>query len=143
MQHLKVVTLVSFFALATVIAGCGGGGSSNSNTSTAASPTPTSVIHAEQNALPLAVAAKIPAGLKCSSQDIVWVNMHTKAFHDPGDPYYGKTKNGAYMCRADAIAQGDHPAGARHSHMNSSTTEATAAPEATATPRHRRHHGGD
>jgi len=71
--------------------------------------------------------------------------MHTKAYHDPGDPYYGKTRNGAYMCRDTANAQGYHPAGQRHKGMNSGNTmmEATpaaeATPEATATPHHRRH----
>ncbi|HZV78507.1 MAG TPA: hypothetical protein VFF60_02720 [Candidatus Binatus sp.] len=147
MQHLKAVTFIALFALSATLAGCGGGGSSNSNNAPAANPTATTVIQGEQNALPLAVAAKIPPGLKCAKSDIVWVNMHTKAFHDPGDPYYGKTKNGEYMCRADAIAAGDHPAGQRHSHMNSQSNntmmQATAAPapEATATPHyHRRHH---
>ncbi|HME81148.1 MAG TPA: hypothetical protein VKF82_03615 [Candidatus Eremiobacteraceae bacterium] len=145
MQHWKPVTLVASIAAAAVLAGCGGGGSSNSNTSSTAAPTPTSVIQGEQNALPLAVAAKIPAGLKCASSDIVWVNMHTKAFHDPGDPWYGKSKNGMYMCRADAVAQGDHPAGARHTHMGSQPNAmpaATPTPVETATPsgRHHRHH---
>lgn len=116
MQNFRIVTMVASLALSATLIGCGGGGSSNTSTATTA-PTPTSVAYAEQNALPLTVAAKIPAGLKCAKTDIVWVNMHTKAFHDPGDPYYGKTKNGEYMCRAGAVAAGDHPAGSRHTHM--------------------------
>lgn len=118
MQNLRIVTMVAALALSATLIGCGGG-SSNTSTSTSATtaPTPTSVAMAEQNALPLTVAAKIPPGLKCAKADIVWVNMHTKAFHDPGDPYYGKTKNGEYMCRAAAVAAGDHPAGSRHTHM--------------------------
>lgn len=136
MRHLKIVTLVASVALYGALTGCGGG-SSNTSASPAANPTATSVIQGEQNALPLAVAAKIPAGLKCSSQDIVWVNLHRKTFHDPGDPWYGKTKNGEYMCRADAIAAGDHPAGSRHAHMGSQPNnmmQATAAPTDTPTP---------
>src|SRR5260370_6086467 len=145
MQHSKLVTLVASPAFCAALSGCGGGGSSSSNTATTA-PTPTSVAYGEQNALPLSTAAKIPPGLKCGKEEIVWVNMHTKAFHDPGDPWYGKSKNGMYMCRADAVAQGDHPAGQRHTHMKSETTNNSmnnmnmpgGTMQATAPPRHHR-----
>ena len=138
----RIVTLVASVALIAALAGCGGSGSSNTSSSPAAAPTATSVIQGEQNALPLAVAAKIPPGLKCTSSDIVWVNLHRKTFHDPGDPWYGKTKNGEYMCRNDAVAAGDRPAGSRHAHMGSqpeTQTQATATPTETPTPGHRRH----
>ena len=135
MRHLKIVTMVASLALATTLFGCGGGSSNNSSSSTTATtaPTPTSVAYAEQNALPLAVAAKVPSGLKCASADVVWANMHTKAMHDPGDPYYGKTRNGAYMCRATAEAQGYHMAGARHTHMGTNRMNQTNASPAPAT----------
>ena len=145
MRQLKIVTFVASVALYVALTGCGGGGSSNSNSGPAANPTATSVIQGEQNALPLSVAAKIPAGLRCPSRDIVWVNMHTKAFHDPGDPWYGRTKNGQYMCRSDAIAAGDHPAGSHREHTGSQqNTEMQATPMPTEVPttagHHRRHH---
>ncbi len=140
LQHRHVIGVASV-VLAAALAGCGGGSQSQAPSP---APTATTVIQGEQNALPLAVAAAIPAGLKCGKPDIVWVNMHRKSFHDPGDPWYGKTKNGMYMCRADAVAAGDHPAGQRHSHMNSGNgsdmNTATAAPAETATPSGRRHH---
>ncbi len=135
MRHLKIVTTVASFAVASVLFGCGGGSSNNSSSSTTATsaPTPTSVAYAEQNSLPLAVAMKVPSGLKCAPADIVWANMHTKAFHDPGDPYYGKTKNGAYMCRATAEANGYHAAGARHTHMETNRMKMNASPAPAST----------
>jgi hypothetical protein len=141
MKHLKLVTLVASLAAGAALVGCGGG-SSNTGATPAAAPTATSVSFGEQNSLPLAVAARVPSGLKCASVDIVWANMHTKAYHDLGDPYYGKTRNGVYMCRDTANAQGFHPAGQRHSHMNSSTATEAPTPEPTPTPRHRRRSGG-
>jgi hypothetical protein len=65
---------------------------------------------------PLAQAAPIPAGLTCKDE-IVWVSVKRHTYHEPSDPYYGRTKSGQYMCRADAIAAGDHASGTHHGHM--------------------------
>ena len=58
----------------------------------------------------------IPKDLGCSGNDVVWVNMNTKSYHESSDPYFGRTKNGKYMCKAAADAAGFHMAGSMHSH---------------------------
>jgi hypothetical protein len=47
----------------------------------------------------------------CGAVKAVWVNLKSKAYHEPGDPYYGKTKHGEYLCPSQAKAQGFHRAG--------------------------------
>ena len=41
---------------------------------------------------------------------IVWVNNDSRVYHFPGTRYYGHTKEGAFMCEADAKAAGDRAA---------------------------------
>jgi hypothetical protein len=47
----------------------------------------------------------------CGAVKAVWVNLNTKVYHEPGDPSYGKTKHGEYLCPSQAAAQGFHRAG--------------------------------
>ncbi len=42
-----------------------------------------------------------PAG-----KDMVWVNTESKIFHKPGSRWYGKTKQGSYMTKSEAIKAG-------------------------------------
>jgi hypothetical protein len=56
----------------------------------------------------------------CGAVQPVWVNLKTKVYHEPGDPAYGNTKHGEYLCPSQATAQGFRPAGgATHSHHKS------------------------
>lgn len=70
--------------------------------------------------------APIPATLNCGAVKPVWVNLTRKTYHQPGDPFYGKTRRGEYLCPAQAQADGYRPAGGRM--MKSKW--------------HHRHHGG-
>lgn len=38
----------------------------------------------------------------CPNQNIVWFNKPSKIYHYAGSRDYGHTKNGAFMCQADA-----------------------------------------
>jgi hypothetical protein len=50
-----------------------------------------------------------PTSLKCASDPIVWVNTKTGVYHFPGMTWYGHTKEGKYICKADADREGDRP----------------------------------
>ena len=108
-------------ACVTVLAACGGGGggSAPQNTATVAPlQSPMTAVQKEIAALPLAQAAPMPKGLHCKG-DVVWVNLSKKTYHREGDPYYGRTKHGEYMCEAAADAAGYHLAGSHHSSSSS------------------------
>lgn len=53
-------------------------------------------------------ASDIP---NCGAVKAVWVNTKTKVYHEMGDPMYGHTKHGKYMCPSAAKKEGDRPAG--------------------------------
>jgi len=116
-MNLCMRTLVGTALLAMTLAGCGGGKSTSTTTSRATNA-PMSEGQRETAALPMGNTAPVPAGLNCGAVRPVWVNTHTKAWHEPGDPYYGKTKRGQYMCPSAAAAAGFHAAGSKHGSMN-------------------------
>ncbi len=96
------------------LAACGGG--KTSQTTQAAGPMSAATTEAQREvaALPQSAVVPVPAGLACGAVKPVWVNLRSKAYHEPGDPYYGRTKNGKYLCPAQAQAQGYHAAGSMH-----------------------------
>ena len=49
-----------------------------------------------------------------SSDTVVWVNTRSGVYHFGGMHNYGHTKEGAYMCEADAKAAGDRAAMNEH-----------------------------
>ena len=46
----------------------------------------------------------------CPADTVVWVNTKSGVYHFAGTHNYGTTKQGAYMCEADAKAAGDRAA---------------------------------
>src|ERR1700691_809750 len=44
---------------------------------------------------------------RCPTDTVVWVNLKSHKYHYAGHKSYGTTKQGAYMCEADATAAGD------------------------------------
>ncbi len=50
---------------------------------------------------------------RCPSDTVVWVNTKSHIYHMAGTRSYGTTKQGAYMCEADANAAGDRASKSR------------------------------
>ena len=55
------------------------------------------------------------AKARCPTDTVVWLNSKTGIYHFAGTRNYGKTKQGAYMCEADAKAAG-HRASEKEKH---------------------------
>jgi hypothetical protein len=55
-------------------------------------------------------ATDAQARAKCPSDTVVWVNTKSHVYHFAGSHNYGTTKQGAYMCEADAKTAGDRAA---------------------------------
>jgi hypothetical protein len=51
-------------------------------------------------------AAEAQAKARCPTDTVVWANLDSKVYHFSGNKNYGTTKEGAYMCEKDAVAQG-------------------------------------
>ena len=55
-------------------------------------------------------ASEQQARARCPSDTVVWVNTKSHVYHFAGTHNYGTTKQGAYMCEADAKVAGDRAA---------------------------------
>jgi hypothetical protein len=55
-------------------------------------------------------AADTQAKAHCPADTVVWVNTKSGVYHFAGTHNYGTTRQGAYMCEADAKAAGDRAA---------------------------------
>ncbi len=110
MSFRKLLALTALVALAA----CGGGKSAQ----TSANPSPRSEVNgpmggmnASGEAMAPGTIATVPPGMTCGAVRAVWVNTKTRVYHEPSDPYYGRTKHGEYMCPSQAVKEGYHKAG--------------------------------
>jgi hypothetical protein len=55
-------------------------------------------------------ATDTQARARCLSDTVVWVNTKSHIYHIAGTRSYGNTKQGTYMCEANANAAGDRAA---------------------------------
>jgi hypothetical protein len=55
-------------------------------------------------------ATEAEAKARCPADTVVWVNTKSHIYHYAGTRSYGKTKQGAHMCEADAKTAGYRPA---------------------------------
>lgn len=115
MRSLVIIPVLAI-ALSGLTA-CGGG---KSNTASNAAGNAANMAGNSANAASNAVSNAKPPD--CGAVQAVWVNLNSKVYHNPGDPYYGKTKHGEYLCPSQAKAQGFHPAGGGMSSSNQMTS---------------------
>jgi hypothetical protein len=100
---------LAIFTILLSLVACGGGKSSQNATSApAASQAAGSESSGGSMGSMNGSSATIP---NCGAVKAVWVNLNSHVYHEPGDPYYGKTKHGEYLCPNQAKAQGFHKAG--------------------------------
>lgn len=50
--------------------------------------------------------SEMEASKRCPGEAVVWVNTRSQVYHSAGSPFYGNTKNGAYMCEKDTASAG-------------------------------------
>lgn len=126
-MNTRTALLASLIAVAlTGLTACGGGKSRTNAPSNSAATTAPMGPGSSQN-------ATVP---NCGATQAVWVNLNTKVYHEPGDPAYGHTRNGEYLCPSQAAAQGFRPVGGsagRHHRRHHRRTGMTpdAAPTST------------
>lgn len=100
------IRFVLLAAAVLSLVACGGGRKAATTTSSPAA-SPASYGQAK-SAGATGTAEPVPA-MNCNGTQPVWVNERSRVFHLAGDPYYGRTKHGKYMCERDAAKAGYRP----------------------------------
>jgi hypothetical protein len=73
---------------------------------TAAAPAPKTAPAATVGLGSAEFKTEAQAKARCPRDTVVWANLDSKIYHFSGNRDYGNTKEGAYMCEKDAMAQG-------------------------------------
>jgi hypothetical protein len=86
---------------------------------------PPAIAFAAPSPLPMSTAP-MPA---CPENDpVVWVNTSSKVYHAIGTPYFGRTKQGKYLCTSAAVQAGAHAA---KGEKGAAKAPPTSAPESS------------
>jgi hypothetical protein len=110
MQHFRLSLAILAIA---AFAACGGGKSSSNAGSNGTSNAGSTAGTNDGGAMTSGTAAQMP---NCGAVRPVWVNLRTKKYHEQGDPAYGNTRHGEYLCPSAARQQGFVPAGGSGAH---------------------------
>jgi hypothetical protein len=111
-------------ALLVLATGCGhkDAQSTASTTTTVQTPSAAAPVGAVATGVPAAGTGSAPAAgngnppgfadeasakAHCATDEVVWLNMRSKVYHEKGTRFYGTTKLGEYACRKEADAAGD------------------------------------
>lgn len=110
---MQLQRLVAVLALAGAVglSGCGGGNKASNNGNTTQSSQAAGSAASQGAAMAGRPMAPIPSTLHCGAVKPVWVNERRHNYREAGDPYYGRTRYGKYMCPSAAVAAGYHRAG--------------------------------
>lgn len=114
---MNKATMLLAAAVLIAMTGCG---KSSRNAQTTATGAPGAT--AAPAATPATGAAAGATPPDCNGQSPVWAIYRAKVFLLPGDPHYGTTKRGYYICLSQAQAEGYRhargPLGHHHHHRD-------------------------
>lgn len=131
---MRTIALLTLFGITlSALVGCSGAKNAANNAAQTAASAAGNAAGAAGNAAGSAAGAMGNAAQgaaanmtkpNCGAVQPVWVNLNTKVYHEPGDPMYGTTKHGEFLCPSAAKAQGFRPAGGamRRHHAASSSS---------------------
>ncbi len=66
------------------------------------------IVGRERRALPVGVGPPAPSAAPATGDALVWLNTQTGVWHEQGQRWYGKTRSGAFVTRAEALAFSAH-----------------------------------